>query len=141
MCSTSLCKIMLLLASVHTGGVAQVQGSTCGQGSLYCCLCNCKDLSLLPKKDLLIYFSCCFLKLHSSLGCLGTRWKQGLMFCSHSFYVTLQIEKGPPNVCVQHTGPGCMSPLASPIPISTKSSCMVLPTPSTVVGMEPVGIA
>lgn len=100
-----------------------------------------KSLSLLPKKDLLIYFFSCFLKILSLLGCLGTRWNEGVMCGSHSFFVTSQIERGPPNVCVQCTRSGCMSPLASPIPISTKSSCMVLPTSSAVVEMEPVGIA
>lgn len=111
---------MLLLASVHTGNVKQVQGSPCGQGSLYCSPCNYKkNWSLLLRKGPLIYFFCCFLKLLISLGCLGTKWDEGVMCGSHSFYVTSQIEKGP-LVYGQHTWHGCISPLASPIPTSTK---------------------
>lgn len=45
-------------------------------------------------------------------------------------------------VCAAHlawcgSGEGLHEPLASLVPISAKASCMVLPTPSTMVGMEP----
>lgn len=117
-----------------------------------------KSFSLLTRKDLLYDFFCCFLKLRSSLGCLDRRWAEGAVCGSPSFCVTSELVKGAPSVCVCaaltawlcEPGWGCMSSLFSPIPISTVSispSCMGLPAPSTMVGMEPwaagtpVGIA
>lgn len=97
-----------------------------------------KRLSLLPRKDLLIYFFCCFLKLLSPHGCLGTRWDEGVVCGSHSFYVTLQNERRPSSVRVQHTRPGCMSqdraawalwPALPPSPLSPPAWCCPLPAP------------
>lgn len=109
MCSVILCKTMLVLPSGRTEVLNRSKAALVDSAVFIANYVLVKSLSLLPRKDVLIYFFCGFLKLLSSLGCLGTRWDEGVMCGSHSFYITLQDEKGPPSVYVQHTWPGCMS--------------------------------